>query len=186
MMANQDHDVAPETAAGPAEASANGTAGAEPRRGPDERQGRFAQSFSQILAVLMRDTQFRNMRLADLEWLVLPPLLAGQVRVAHAPSGRDKFYVPVAVAVWARVSPEVDRRLAAELDKPMVLRPAEWTSGDQVWLVALAGEANAKATFLPRLAQEQFKGMSVKMRGLDRENRVVVTTLDQIGGGGGA
>ena len=52
----------------------------------DARQVRFAQSFAQIVAVLMRDANFRKMRLADLEWLVLPPVMAGQFRLAQAPS----------------------------------------------------------------------------------------------------
>ena len=33
----------------------------------------FAESFAQIVAVLMRDRGFRSLSLADLEWLVLPP-----------------------------------------------------------------------------------------------------------------
>ena len=51
----------------------------------DARQARMAQSFAQIVAVLMRDPNFRNMRLADLEWLVLPPVMAGQFRLAQVP-----------------------------------------------------------------------------------------------------
>src|SRR5262249_60352681 len=52
----------------------------------DARQTRFAQSFAQIVGVLMRDANFRKMRIADLEWLVLPPVMAGQFRLAQAPS----------------------------------------------------------------------------------------------------
>ena len=42
----------------------------------------MAQTFAQIVAVLMRDANFRNLRLTDLEWLVLPPVMAGQFRLA--------------------------------------------------------------------------------------------------------
>ena len=35
----------------------------------DARQARFGQTFSQIVAVLMRDPDFRHLKLADLEWL---------------------------------------------------------------------------------------------------------------------
>lgn len=157
---------------------ANGAAKPQAR---DGQQTRFAQSFAQAIGVLMRDRQFRNMRLADLEWLVMPPLMTGQIRMAHAPSGRDNFYLPVALALWARVSPEVDKRLSDDLDKPILLEPAEWTSGDQLWLVAIAGDANAKATFLKRLQEGDFKDKTVKMRARDADNRIVVTTLGHSG-----
>src|SRR5262245_11891405 len=52
----------------------------------DARQARFAQAFTQIVAVLMRDRNFRSMPLADLEWLVLPAVMSGQFRLAQAPS----------------------------------------------------------------------------------------------------
>jgi hypothetical protein len=54
----------------------------------DLRQARFAVSFSQVIAVLMRDPNFRNMRLADLESLVLPPVMSGQFRLAQMPTQR--------------------------------------------------------------------------------------------------
>jgi len=58
----------------------------------EARQARFARSFAQVVAVLMRDPNFRTMPLADLEWLVLPAVMSGQFRVAEAPAslGPDK------------------------------------------------------------------------------------------------
>ena len=94
----------------------------------DARQLRFAQSFAHIVAVLMRDPNFRKMRLADLEWLVLPPVMAGQFKLAQMPSplaqvkGKEGgVLVPVAVALWARVSAAIDKELSENLDKPMRL-----------------------------------------------------------------
>jgi len=174
----------------------------------DARQGRFAQSFAQIVAVLMRDPNFRTMRLADLEWLVLPPvmagLMAGQFQLAQAPSplGRVKgreggreggqeagqeaskdggqeggVLVPVAVALWARVTDAVDKALAETLDQPVRLRPADWASGDNIWLMAVAGDRRAVPRFLEELAKGEFKGRRVKMRMRGPENSVVVKTL---------
>jgi len=172
----------------------------------DARQGRFAQSFAQIVAVLMRDPNFRTMRLADLEWLVLPPVMAGQFQLAQAPSplGRVKgreggreggqeagqeaskdggqeggVLVPVAVALWARVTDAVDKALAETLDQPVRLRPADWASGDNIWLMAVAGDRRAVPRFLEELAKGEFKGRRVKMRMRGPENSVVVKTLGQ-------
>jgi len=175
---------------------ANGTrapgAAAKPAmiRPRDARQTRFAQSFAQIVAVLMRDPNFRKMRLADLEWLVLPPVMAGQFRLAQAPSphGRVKgqeggqeggVLVPVAVALWARVSPQIDKTLSENLDKQVHLRPNEWASGDNVWLMAVAGDPRAVPKFLEQLAKTEFKGQRVKMRLRGPDNKVVVKTLGQ-------
>jgi cytolysin-activating lysine-acyltransferase len=156
----------------------------------DARQARFAQSFAQIVAVLMRDRNFRNVRLADLEWLVLPPIMAGQFRLAQAPSplGRDKgkeggaeggVLVPVAVALWARVSASIDKGLSENLDKAVRLKAGDWASGDNVWLMAVAGDQRAMPTFLKQLAETEFKGQRVKMRLRDADNKVVVKTLGQ-------
>ncbi len=107
----------------------------------DARQARFAQSFAQIVAVLMRDPNFRNMRLADLQWLVLPPVMAGQFRLAQVPMPQDTkgqeagkapqgakaqeggVLVPMAVALWARVSPDIDKGLSESLDKDGAAAP---------------------------------------------------------------
>ena len=156
----------------------------------DARQVRFAQSFAQIVAVLMRDQNFRKMRLADLEWLVLPPVMAGQFRLAQAPSpvgrlkGKDGseqggVLVPVAVALWARVSDAIDKALAENLDKPARLRPNEWASGDNIWLMAVAGDQRAVPKFLEQLAKTEFAGQRVKMRVRGSDNTVVVKSLGQ-------
>ena len=157
----------------------------------DARQLKFAQNFAIVVAVLMRDPNFRRMRLADLEWLVLPPLMAGQYRLAQAPSplARAKgkaagaqdggVLVPVAVALWARVSDTIDKQLMDNLDAPMRLGPGDWASGDNVWLIAVAGDKRAVPTFLDRLAKTEFKGKRVKMRLKGPDNKVVVKTLGQ-------
>jgi cytolysin-activating lysine-acyltransferase len=171
---------------GAGDAAAVKPAAVRPR---DARQTRFAQSFAQIVAVLMRDPNFRNMRLADLEWLVLPPVMAGQFRLAQAPSPHDRakgkegaeggVLVPVAVAVWARVSAAIDKGLSENLDKSVRLRAGDWASGDKIWLMAVAGDQRAVPKFLERLAETEFKGQRVKMRLRGPDNKVVVKTLGQ-------
>jgi hemolysin-activating ACP:hemolysin acyltransferase len=150
----------------------------------DARQARMGQVFAQVVAVLMRDTNFRNMRLADLEWLVLPPVMAGQFKFGHAMRPADKtqqggISVPVAVALWARVSPEVDKGLSEALDKPVHLRPNQWASGNILWLMAAAGDPRAKPHFLKQLAETEFKEQHVKMRLRGPDGKVVIKALDQ-------
>jgi cytolysin-activating lysine-acyltransferase len=168
-----------------AAAAAAATAAKRPVRARDARQSRFAQSFAQIVAVLMRDRNFRNMRLSDLEWLVLPPVMSGQFSLGQAPVPPVKgkapteggVLVPVAVAMWARVSNEIDKRLSENLDKPVRLGVGEWATGDNIWLMAIAGDQKALPKFLEQLVANQFKGQRVKMRVRGPENTVVVKTL---------
>jgi hemolysin-activating ACP:hemolysin acyltransferase len=156
----------------------------KPRYRPGEiRRERFAQSFSNIVAVLMRDPAFRNMRLAELESLVLPAVMSGQFRLAQsaepgsakaagAKPGRS-LVVPVAVALWASVSPEIDKRLSEGLDKPPSLRPTEWASGDNIWMVAIAGDPRAVPKFLKHLTETEFKDRKVKLRASGRDGNAL-------------
>ena len=186
-MVDQRDDKA-KTAKGGNGEGARGGAASRARRPAESRQARFGQSFSQVIAVLMRDQNFRNMRIADLEWLVLPPIMAGQFRLAHMPAPprpgekprpTDKagVLVPVAVALWARVSPQIDKGLSENLDKPVRLRTNQWASGDIIWLMAVAGDRRAIPKFLEQLKEKEFKGQEVKMRANAGEGKVVVKTL---------
>lgn len=156
------------------------------RAGP--KQNHFAESFAQIIAVLMRDRNFRALPIGELEWLVLPPLMHGQFGLAHAhvsqPDAKNKengkkptALVPVAVALWARVSPNVDKALSANLSSPIKLQPADWVSGENIWLLALAGDQRALPKFLAQLSQTEFKGRQVKMRKRGPDGSVVVERL---------
>jgi hemolysin-activating ACP:hemolysin acyltransferase len=164
---------------------------AKPAMRPSEaHHDRMTQSFANVVAVLMRDPGFRNLRLADLEWLVLPPILSGQWRLAHSsaqpPSAKpgdakpeSRMLVPVAVALWASVSPEIDKRLSENLDKPMKLRPNEWLTGNIPWLVAVAADRRAFPKFLKQLEENEFKGKQVKLRANGPDGKVVVKMLSQ-------
>jgi cytolysin-activating lysine-acyltransferase len=172
----------------------------------DARQLRLGQSFAQVVAVLMRDRNFRQMRLADLEWLVLPPLIAGQFRLAQMPApqrgpagssqagtqggtlasdhkgdrGKDGgMLVPVGVALWARVSSAIDKQLSENLDKVVRLGSGDWASGEHVWLMAVGGDRRIVPKLLDQLAKDEFKGQRVKMRVRGPDNTVVVRTLGQ-------
>jgi len=146
-------------------------------------QPAFAQRFASIVAVLMRDTNFRQMPLADLEWLVIPAVMSGQCRLAHSPppgraSGKQPdVMLPVAVALWASVSDEIDARLSASLDRRAILKPNEWTTGSNVWLLAVAGDKRAIPTFLKQLEAQDFEGKTAKVRARGANGSIEVLTL---------
>jgi cytolysin-activating lysine-acyltransferase len=143
----------------------------------NRRSALLAQSFSQTVAALMRDPRFRNLRLADLEWLVLPPLLLGQCRLVHAKSDEKGPFLPIAVALWASVSAAVDKRLSSSLDKAPRLQPAEWSSGNIKWLLVLAGDQRALPRFLTQLQETELKGEPIKVLTQDVSGKRYVRTL---------
>ena len=169
-------------AAAASEATAGGPASEEARRRAAAAV-RHSLAFAQIVSILMHSPRYRHYTLGDLEWLVLPPLLTGQCSVAEAKSKENGASVPVAVALWASVSADVDRRLTENLNTPIRLRPDEWRSGDILWLIDAVGDRRVVPGLLKQLADNTLKGREIKVRGRGEGGKVEVknlqTTLQQ-------
>jgi hemolysin-activating ACP:hemolysin acyltransferase len=184
--------AASKSAAAPAASEANAAPGpaAEEARRRAAAAVRHSLAFAQIVSILMHSPRYRHYTLGDLEWLVLPPLLSGQCSVAEAKSKENGASVPVAVALWASVSPEVDQRLTENLNTPIRLRPDEWRSGDIVWLIDAVGDRRVVPGLLKQLADNTLKGREIKVRGRGEGGKVEVknlqATLQQAAAGAGA
>jgi|SoiMethySBSTD1v2_1073268.scaffolds.fasta_scaffold259772_2 cytolysin-activating lysine-acyltransferase len=139
---------------------------------------RLAGAFGEIVSVLMRSETHRTQMLMDLEWLVLPALATGQFTIAGAQSKSVGYSLPVGVVLWARVSPEVDGRLASNLNQPMRLKPEEWASGDIHWLVEAVGDNRVIGPMLKGLAEREWKGKQVKVRARNEKGERVVKTIE--------
>lgn len=110
-----------------------------------------ADAFGQIVWLLTRSPLHREMKLKDLEWSFLPPLVHEQFRIfrfgplngvevedlVEAPGVRldpaALETMPLGVALWALLSEEAE----AKLERNERLTPEEWRSGDRAWLVEL-------------------------------------------------
>jgi hemolysin-activating ACP:hemolysin acyltransferase len=125
----------------------------------------------------MRVPRFRALPLGEVQALVVPPLVSGQFLVAEARSKSKGVITPVATALWAKVSKEVDKRLSENLDKPIKLAPNEWTSGDIAWLVVVAGNAQVIAPLLKKFQETTLKGQPLKMRSKGKDGKAVVSTF---------
>src|SRR5262245_1425088 len=169
---------APAKTAAPAnDATAAGGAPSEEARRRAAAAVRHSLAFAQIVSILMHSPRYRHYTLGDLEWLVLPPLLTGQCSVAEAKSKDNGASVPVAVALWASVSPEVDQRLTENLNTPIRLRPDAWRSGDILWLIAAVGDRRVVPGLLNQLAGNTLKGREIKVRGRGEGGKVEVKNL---------
>ena len=150
---------------------------------PAEAQARADASrrsilaFGQIVSVLMRTQPFNSLPLLAIEPLIAPAVLTGQFMVAEAQSNANGVVAPVAAVLWASVSPEIDRRLSENLDKPVQLAPVEWKSGTIPWLVLAAGDQRLVNSMLAQLQEKGLGGRPLKMRVKGQDGKEAVGTL---------
>ena len=103
-------------------------------------------SLGEAVMLLSRDPKWRHASLADLEWLLLPAISANQFmtlrgKVKDKDGKETGLTIPVGLALWAKVSEEVDAKLKAQKDAgaPFRLAPQDWKSGDIAWLMLSVG-----------------------------------------------
>lgn len=136
--------------------------------------------FTQAVGVLMRSSHYREYKIADLEWLLLPPITNGQFRIGEAKLDEKHggATLPVSLVLWALVSPDVDQRLTAATGTAPQLAPEEWKSGDIPWLVHAAGETRFVRPVVEQLMATTFKGQTVKVLARDKDDNVKVHIFD--------
>lgn len=155
-----------------------------PDLAPEELKRRAAAiklvsaAFGQVVSVLMRAPHYKHYSLADLEWMVVPPLVTSQFSIVEAQSRKNGMSAPVCVVFWANVSAEVDARLSASPGEPIRLKPNEWRSGDILWVIDAIGDARAVTAVLKRLRENEWKGRAVKIRTRTKDGNAVVRVLD--------
>jgi cytolysin-activating lysine-acyltransferase len=141
---------------------------------------RNALAFTQVVGVLMRSPHYSQYKLADLEWLAIPPLLAGQFRIGEVkPDKNQGAALPVAVVLWASVSAEVDQKLMEADGASFRLKPEDWQSGDNIWLMHAAGETRFVKHVVDQLMKTTMKGRRVKVLGGDKDGKSKVHVLGE-------
>ena len=97
------------------------------------------ESFGKIAMAMMLLPRYRNQTLADLQHIVLDPLIRDRVAMAYPGNQDDNSLADVAgMAIWASVSEEADARIRDQIRAgsfPVRLKPEDWNSGDINWLL---------------------------------------------------
>ena len=139
-----------------------------------------ASSIGDMVVVLSRSPAHKHYSLADIEWMVLPPVFHGQFYLVEAAHKERGFRAPIAAVTWAFVSEEVDRRLAEQgAGSRTRLRPDEWKCGEIAWLIDAVGSAEGIKAALRWLKDRPFKDKSLKLIAQGSDG-VRVETLDHI------
>ena len=120
----------------------------------------------EITWLLSQSPVHKNLFIADLEWMIMPPVLLEQFRLFYGPDS------PGAVAIWATVSEETNARLEGGASK---LRQDEWAGGDIPWLIELITPFGAQEEVLKDLETSVFNGKPFKLHTTTPQGRIVKT-----------
>jgi cytolysin-activating lysine-acyltransferase len=123
-----------------------------------------------VVWLMMNMQQYRHVFLADLEWMVLPPIMLNQYRLFRI---ENRI---VAFAAWAHLSEAVETRLQGSNPR---LAPTEWKSGDRLWLIDLHAPFGHQELALKELREAALKGLSFKMHQWTKQGRQTVEVVPE-------
>jgi cytolysin-activating lysine-acyltransferase len=96
------------------------------------------ESFGNVVMTMMMLPRYRHQTLADLQHLVLEPLLRDRVAIAYPRAGDPLASDVAGLAIWASVSDAVDAKIREQIGAgafPVRLRSEDWNSGSNNWLL---------------------------------------------------
>lgn len=97
------------------------------------------ESFGKVVMAMMMLPRYRNQTLADLQHLVLEPLMRDRVAIAYPGGEKAGPLADMAgFGIWASVSEEADSRIREQIQAgtfPIRLKAEDWNSGDINWLL---------------------------------------------------
>jgi cytolysin-activating lysine-acyltransferase len=111
-----------------------------------------------VLWLMSQSAVHKHVFVADFEWLVMPAVLHGQYRI-----WRDKneqgHLVPIAYVSWAFLDDDAETRLKSGIKR---LRPTDWKSGPNAWLIDIIAPFGGTEKALQELKQSVHKDHPLK------------------------
>lgn len=111
-----------------------------------------------VLLLYMQSSHRRYQFIADLEWLLMPPLIAGQCKLFM------KKEYPTSFISWAFLNKEAEARLFTNGGK---LRPEDWNCGDRLWIIDIVAPFGGVENMLYDLQTIEFPGRVVRLAAPD-------------------
>ncbi|MFP7753887.1 toxin-activating lysine-acyltransferase [Thermodesulfobacteriota bacterium B35] len=139
-------------------------AAAESDKTIHERAGQLLKrlpALGPVLLLYMHSPHRRFRFIADLEWLLLPPLLAGQCKLYM------KGEYPLSFVSWAFLDEEAEKNLLAGGGR---LRPEDWKRGDRLWIIDLVAPFGGVDSMLRDLRTREFPGREISLAVPDPES----------------
>lgn len=115
------------------------------------------ESFGKVVMSMMMLPRYRHQTLADLQHLVLEPLIRDRVAIAQRQGEGLQAQDIAGVAIWASVSDEADARIREQIKGgvwPLRLKAEDWNSGSNNWLLdVIAADQRAAASVIANFRQ---------------------------------
>lgn len=135
------------------------------------------ESFGKVVMAMMVLPRYRSQALADLQHLVLEPLLRDRVAIAYGGDKAGKLADMVGLAIWASVNEEADARIREQIQAgafPVRLKAEDWNSGDINWLLDVVAPdqrttANVIANFKQVVKEGNLRLHPIVTRLIDAE-----------------
>ena len=157
MDGGQQEDLAGQAAtAAEATAVPDASLDAKPAEGGGEAAQRPLDKVSAVghaTWLMSQSSVHKHLFITDIEWLLLPPIAAGQFRLWR------KDNMPLAFASWAFLNEETERRMVEGKGR---IGPGAWTSGDRLWLMDLIAPFGGREDALKELKSVVFPGRTIK------------------------
>ncbi len=97
------------------------------------------ENFGKAVMAMMMIPRYRSQSLADLQHLVLDPMLQDRMAFAYPGKSEEQPKTEMAAfAIWASVSEDADKRIREQLAAgvfPIRLKTEDWNSGNINWLL---------------------------------------------------
>jgi cytolysin-activating lysine-acyltransferase len=121
------------------------------------------ESFGKVVMAMMMLPRYRSQTLADLQHLVLEPLIRDRVAIAYPGNTQNDVLADISgVAIWASVSDEVDAAIREQIKAgvfPLRLKSDDWNSGKINWLIdVIAPDRKTTASVIANFKQVVKEG----------------------------
>lgn len=120
------------------------------------------ESFGKVVMAMMMLPRYRHQSVADLQHLVLEPLIRDRIAIAHSAKSDPETSDIAGLAIWASVSEEVDSQIREQVRAgvfPVRLKAEDWNSGSINWLLdVIAPDARSTAGVIANFSQVVKEG----------------------------
>lgn len=116
------------------------------------------ENFGKVAMAMMMLPRYRSQTIADLQHLLLDPLMRDRLAIAYPAKAEEKELNDMTgFAIWASVSEEVDAQIREQIKAnvfPVRLKTEDWNSGKINWLLdVVAPTQKATATVISNFRQ---------------------------------
>ena len=127
-----------------------------------------AHAFGEIVWLMSQSTTHKHFTIADLEWMVMPPLLLKQFRSYQYGA------TPAGVLLWAKLGAEAG---AIMREPRLKLRPDQWSCGEDIWVVdvitAGAPSQLVQTGLLNDFKQSVYPGTDIRIRQINPQTGAI-------------